>query len=336
MSQDNASAMQDASAGVGTRLREAREALGLSRADIAARTKIAERHLTTIEESRFADLASRAYAIGFSRTYARAVGLDEKEVAASLRSELGMAESQADQAAAAAYEPVDPSRVPSSQTAWLAGLAGLILIIVGWIVWSQVLSADRSAPPPPPPTAVAPATRTPVANGPVILTALEDGVWVQVTDAGGAQLFQKEMARGESWTVPADAASPSLRTARPDAVQVSIGTQAVAPLSTTRQMVSGVVLTAEALRARSFGQAAPTQAGAAPAALPVSPAPRPERIPAARPAAAASPVTTATPPQAIEGAAPAPVEAAAPAPVEAAAPAPVAASPPANASTETD
>ena len=306
MSQDNTNAMQDASAGVGTRLRAAREALGLSRADVAAKTKIAERHLTAIEESRFADLASRAYAIGFSRTYARAVGLDEKEVAADLRAELGMAEGAGDHIAATAYEPVDPSRVPSSQIAWLAGLAAFALVIVGWIVWSQVLSADRSAPRPPPAAKEAPATKAPEVTGPVTLTALEDGVWVKVTDADGAQLFQKEMAKGESWAVPADAASPTLRTAWPDALQVSIGAQVLPPLFATRQLVSGLVLTADALRARPSGEAAAPQTAAAPVALPAGPAPRPQRTAAARPATVASPAVTATPTPAAEPAAAAP------------------------------
>lgn len=306
MSQDTVNAKQDASAGVGARLREAREALGLSRADIAARTKIAERHLTAIEESRFADLASRAYAVGFSRTYARALGLDEKEVATSLRAELGMVASQTDQAAAPAYEPVDPSRVPGSQTAWLAGLAAFVLVIVGWIVWSQVISADRSARPPPPVAKTAPAAKVPGASGPVTLTALEDGVWVKVTDANGAQLFQKEMTRGESWTVPADATAPSLRTAWPDALQVSIGAQVLPPLSTTRQLLSGVALTAQALLARPPGESATAEAPAQappPPTLPANPAPRPERTAAAR--AAVVPEATAVPAQPVEPVAPA-------------------------------
>lgn len=318
MSQDNASAMQDASAGVGARLRAAREALGLSRADIAARTKIAERHLTAIEESRFADLASRAYAVGFSRTYARAVGLDEKDIAASLRAELGMADSQGEQAAATAYEPVDPSRVPSSQTAWLAGLAAFILVIAGWLVWSQVISVDRAPPPPPPVAKASPAAEPLETSGPVTLTALEDGIWVKVTDAAGAQLFQKEMAKGESWTVPADAAAPLLRTARPEALQVSIGTQVLPPLAGTGQAVT-IALTAEALRAAPLGQAAPASA-AAPAASPASSMPRPQRTPAPRPASAPAPVQTEVPAQPVETAVPVPAEAAAPG----------------NASTETD
>ncbi len=285
MSQDNANAVHDASAAVGARLRAAREGQGLSRADIAARTKIAERHLTAIEESRYADLASRAYAIGFSRTYARAVGLDEGEIAASLRAELGMADAQAERPAPTAYEPVDPSRVPSSRTAWLAGLAAFVLVIAGWLVWSRMTALDLSSPEPSAPAAApAPPPQAP-ASGPVTLTALQPGVWVRVTDASGAQLFQKEMAQGESWTVPADAAEPSLRTAWPDALQVSIGDQVLPPLSPTRQIVSGVGLTADALRARSSGAAAlapdtaapvPPTASALPPEAPAARAPRPQ------------------------------------------------------------
>lgn len=327
MSQDSLNAMQDPSAGVGARLRAAREALGLSRADIAARTKIAERHLIAIEESRFADLASRAYAVGFSRTYARAVGLDEKDVAATLREELGMADSQTERLAPTAYEPVDPSRVPSNRTAWLAGLAAFILVIAGWLVWSRMMSPDLPAPPPPP-AAIAPATVATEATGPVTLTALQDGVWLKVTDASGAQLFQKEMAKGESWTVPAEAATPSLRTARPDALQISIGAEILPPLSQTRQVISGVVLTAEALRARAGGEARPVASsgvslqadspGGVDMASTVAPQPRAVRSPAPRPIVVQTPAPSAPP-------ASAPAE---PAVVETAAPA--------EASTETD
>ena len=73
---------------VGARLCAAREAAGLSRADVAARTKIAERHLGAIEEDRFDDLASSTYAVGFARAYARTVGLDEAEIARLVRGRL--------------------------------------------------------------------------------------------------------------------------------------------------------------------------------------------------------------------------------------------------------
>ena len=48
--------------GAGGRLRRAREAQGLSRADIAQRTRIPERHLAAIEQGDFAALPARTYA----------------------------------------------------------------------------------------------------------------------------------------------------------------------------------------------------------------------------------------------------------------------------------
>ena len=67
----------------GDQLRAAREAAGMSRSDVAAKTRVAERHLEAIEGNRFADLAAPTYAVGFSRAYARAVGLDENDAVAN-------------------------------------------------------------------------------------------------------------------------------------------------------------------------------------------------------------------------------------------------------------
>lgn len=297
MPEDNLNIVPDPSAGVGSRLRLAREERGLSRADIAAQTKIPERHLKAIEESRFADLASRAYAVGFSRTYARAVGLDEKLVADGVRAELGHGHDGDARPPSMAYEPVDPVRVPSSRTAWLAALAAFVLVIAGWLLWSQTGTDDVPAAPAAPAPAAAPAAG-PVA---VTLTALEDGVWIKVTDAAGAQLIQKEMARGESWTVPADAQGPVLRTAWPDALQVSAGDLVLPRLSDRRNLISDVALTADALRARATTAGPPLAAVPSAVPVPVSAVRAPERTatpePAARPVVqpARSPAATPTP-----------------------------------------
>jgi len=70
---------------VGDKLREAREGLGLTLADIANKTRVPMRHLEAIENNRMEGMASPAYAIGFTKTYARAVGLDDRAIAAELR-----------------------------------------------------------------------------------------------------------------------------------------------------------------------------------------------------------------------------------------------------------
>src|SRR3546814_12562621 len=68
----------------GDKLRLAREAAGLSLADVATRTRITQRHLEAIEKSDFSALPGRPYVTGFARAYARAVDLPEAEIGAAV------------------------------------------------------------------------------------------------------------------------------------------------------------------------------------------------------------------------------------------------------------
>jgi len=259
--------------GVGDQLRAAREAQGLSLADISAQTRVAERHLISIEENRFAQLAAPTYAVGFSRAYARAVGLDEAEIAARVRRQLD-AQPHARPAPTASFEPGDPARVPPSRIAWAAALSAVVVVGLLLVYWSNFLSPEGALPSLLPdgrqsaaprvaaarPRAAAP---QPASTGPVVLTAKGPRVWVKVTDGAGSQLFQKEMAEGESWTVPPQANAPQLRTARPDQLQITVAGRAIPPLGDKPEVISGVVLTPVALAQRS--------SGAAPAALATTP-----------------------------------------------------------------
>ena len=74
--------------GVGERLRMAREEKGMTIAQVAAETRIPQRQLELIEAGDFGALPARTYAIGFSRSYARLIGLDERQVADEVRAEL--------------------------------------------------------------------------------------------------------------------------------------------------------------------------------------------------------------------------------------------------------
>src|ERR1700712_4601452 len=105
----------------------AREAAGFARAQVAQLTKIPERHLLAIEQDDFAALPARAYAVGFSRTYARALGPDEAEIARLVRVELDGA--RTDQAPrTATFEPGDPARIPSSAFACVAAAPAIGVI----------------------------------------------------------------------------------------------------------------------------------------------------------------------------------------------------------------
>ena len=104
----------------GDKLREAREAQGLTLQDIASRTRVPIRHLEAIETNRLEAMASPTYAIGFAKTYARAVGLDEKAIAAEMRESPQMPLSP--RVGFEEYEPTDPRRVPSSGARRVRGI----------------------------------------------------------------------------------------------------------------------------------------------------------------------------------------------------------------------
>lgn len=133
------------SGGVGARLKAAREAAGFTLAQMADQTKIPVRMLSLVEAGDFAGLPARTYATGFTRTYARQLGLDEKACVAAVRAELGMND-QAERPLVAAFEPGDPGRVPSARLAWLAAVAALVVIAAGLFFWRTFYSPAVSLP----------------------------------------------------------------------------------------------------------------------------------------------------------------------------------------------
>ena len=76
---------------IGARLNQARMAANLAIHDIADRTKISQRFLTAIENDDFEALPGRVYIFGFTRAFARAVGLDEVSLLAALREKMQLA-----------------------------------------------------------------------------------------------------------------------------------------------------------------------------------------------------------------------------------------------------
>jgi cytoskeleton protein RodZ len=241
---------------VGERLRTAREAAGYDLNDVGTRTRIPVRHLEAIERSDYAALPSSTYALGFTKSFARAVGLDESAIATALRTELGRVEPGARDVAS--YDLVDPARVPSRLLAWTAAAIALILAI-GYGMWRSELFGPRGDTPvaeqtvtPPAPAPDAPAAvpaAPPVAEGPVVLTA-KSAVWLRITDAAKKRLYDGELAIGQSFTVPADANDPRILTGRPDALKVTIGGVEVAPLGPPEKTIADVPVTAAALKAR--------------------------------------------------------------------------------------
>jgi cytoskeleton protein RodZ len=260
--------------GTGEQLRAARETKGLTLEQVAAETRIPQRHLLAMEGGDFAKLPGRTYAVGFARTYAKTVGLDADDVAAGVRAELDT--QSEDGYRPASFEPGDPARVPSRALGWLAGFAVLLLLAGGFFFFRSIFSPagelpslveqqtkqQQQARQAARPAAPAPAA----ANGPVMFTAAVPNVWVKFYDANGKTLLQKQMALGESFTVPADAQGPMIWTGRPDALAISVGGKPVPKLAEQEQVMKDVPVSAQALLARGQPSAAPTGEKPAPAA----------------------------------------------------------------------
>ncbi len=279
---------------VGQRLRSARERAGLDLNDVASRTRIPLRHLKSIEVSDYSQMPSPTYSVGFVKSYARAVGLDDAELGRDLRVELGT-QSPLEAATAQRYEPVDPTRIAPKWLAWSAA-ALAVLLFGGYMVWRH-LAANEVVPTIVEQAPVAGATdnaaaagpgnaigavsnmATPLPNSspnntigsnmsaaapavsagnqPVILTATKT-VWVRIYDANDKVLVEKEMKPGETYQVPADANNPQIRTGAAELINVTVGGKPVATLGKAQRTIKDVGVSAAALLARTAATSAPS------------------------------------------------------------------------------
>ena len=112
---------------VGQRLKEAREAKGLSVEDVASQTRIPTRHLTSLEQGEWDKLPAATYSIGFAKNYANVVGLDRIEIGDQLRAEMGDTRFAA--VHPEVYETVDPARAMPKGLV-IGALVLLVLVVL--------------------------------------------------------------------------------------------------------------------------------------------------------------------------------------------------------------
>lgn len=213
---------------VGEELREARIALGVSLEDAAAQLRINKRYLQALEEGRVKDLPGAAYAVGFVRSYATALGLDPDEAVRRFRDVSGTA-------VAKSGELVFPEPVPSRgiPTGILAAI-GVAIALAGYIAWYQwsgrgarvvdsvpplpprlERAAEATAPLEAPPTpAVEPPAPTPAPvaappppridpDKPRIVIRAKGESWVQIRDNQANRVLTDRVLRaGETIEIP--------------------------------------------------------------------------------------------------------------------------------------
>lgn len=259
---------------VGERLKAARVEKGLNLEDIAAQTRIPQRHLESIENAEWDKLPAPTYTVGFAKSYASSVGLDRTEIGDQLREEMGgqrFASSQAE-----VIEAADPAR---TMPKWLViGAVIAVVVLIALMSWinkrsleqpasnTAAAAAPAAAPAPSPPRQQAAPAPGGNAQGPVVLTALAPA-WIQVTDQGKT-LFEGELQPGQPYNVPPTATAPLLKAGKPEALKVTVGSAVAPPVGPPGKVASKVSLKPADLM-RGGVQAAPA-APSAPAAPPVA------------------------------------------------------------------
>jgi cytoskeletal protein RodZ len=253
---------------VGDRLKAAREKSGLSLEDVAAQTRIPQRHLESIEAAEWDKLPAPTYTVGFAKSYASAVGLDRTDIGDQLREEMGGQRFTSSQTEV--FEPADPAR---TMPKWL--VVSAIVAVIALVVLMSWLNR-RALNPPEPAVAEAPAATAPqpapgtasqsaaltaapspaAAQGPVTLTATAPE-WVRVTDQGKT-LFEATMQPGQTYQVPQTATEPRLRAGAPEALRITVGNAVAPPVGPAGQVTSNVSLKGpDLMRGGSSAAAAP-------------------------------------------------------------------------------
>jgi len=127
---------QPAAEKAGADLRAARERLGWSLNDVAASLCIRVSHLEALEKGHVSRLPGNAYALGFVRSYARALGLDAKEMVRRFKTEANAGARQTE----LVFPVPMPGRGPPAGAVVLVGLA---LTVGAYAAWYHLSGEGR-------------------------------------------------------------------------------------------------------------------------------------------------------------------------------------------------
>ena len=240
---------EDTGAPIGTQLKEAREAKGISLEDMAAKSRIPKRHIENLENNDWEKLPAATYAAGFAKTHAAMTGLDPAWAAASVREAIGLYKPE--------YQPPPSYEINNDEKrgipGWLIVVAILAVVaaILGFSYMNdQRLAADEApeeeqeevAAAEPEEATADPAAPDVDSETPVTLVATR-AVWMRITD-GSEVLFARELAEGEEFEVPTTANAPQMETARPASLRARFEDQEVGFPGEDGTRISGVSLLA--------------------------------------------------------------------------------------------
>lgn len=240
------------------RLRRAREDAGKTTVEVAEETRIPRRMIEAIEAGDIAALPAGPYAVGFAKGIARALGLDEVAYADEVRA---LTSERSTFTPTEIYQPVEAGHIPSRTLAWTAAIVA-VLMIIAYSIWRGYGSdpAEMAAQPGAE-AAQTPGTPGSVASAPAVTAApLSDAaplqivavseVWFGLNDDTGRLVFERTLRAGERYAVPAEQRALTLRTGRPQALQLVVGDRTLPQLGPSDLLVKDVALDTAGLAAR--------------------------------------------------------------------------------------
>lgn len=246
--------VDDPCLGLGERLRHARTSAGLTLDSAAARTRIKRDFLEALETMDPRGLPSRAYAVGYLRTYANFLGLDAAACIDQFKAEV---ECDAGRATPTAPQERREIKLPRGMVGAVLILGG-VLAAAGWygnyLSQSQAL-ADADAPAAilfhdeapliaaerlsaPRPEAIWSALPAAVSEGALTLEAAAP-VEIEVRDASGRILFARELDVGEVYRAP-DEPGLTVSASNAGAVLVRAAGRPLGPLGDPGEAVDNV------------------------------------------------------------------------------------------------
>jgi cytoskeleton protein RodZ len=221
---------------VGQDLRAARLRRGDEISQVSRALKIRKDHLEAVESSRLDDLPGKTYAIGFVRSYARHLGLDDAQYVERFKREFSGRADDHHREPAPIHQ--DERHLPHG---WrlIGGVVAILLIWGGWRLLSP--GGDSSQPVPPAPVLTQPKPAAKPAPQPVVVPP-QTAVPSPAADSAPPATQADTSAQQASALPPpaAGAKTPATSFARGGATAVSPGSPTAAPLAAEQSASAAV------------------------------------------------------------------------------------------------
>lgn len=181
----------------GRKLSEARRQLGLSLEEVAEKIRVRREFLEALEDMNVKLLPGKAYALAFLRSYARALGIDEKAIVDQFQDECALSREDAQP------QIRNPQSKPHPERPWIWA-AGLVLVAFGFVGYRALQhdEAHRAEVAASAPATVSPAptnigSQGPAAEGRVVEIRAVTEAWLEARGPDGTVFLSRTLEPGD-------------------------------------------------------------------------------------------------------------------------------------------